>query len=78
MKLLKEHCEEFHHTKALDNVPKLSVKGNGTKAWVHIAQQSLDTKNYTLLYWVRRSIHALELKCATLKRMKKRTRINRS
>ena len=32
MKILKEHCEEFCHTGALDNVPKKGIKGSGTKA----------------------------------------------
>ena len=62
MKLLKERHEEFCHTGALDNVPKWGVRGNGTDAWVHMAEQPLDTQNYALLYQVRRSIHALELK----------------
>ena len=39
MKLHKEHREEFCHIEALDNVPKRSVQGSGTKAWVHKAEQ---------------------------------------
>ena len=78
MKLLKKHRGEFRYTRVLDNVPKWSVRGNMTDAWIHIAKQPLDTKNYALLYWVRRSIYALELKHATLNRMKKGTRINNS
>ena len=78
MKLLQEHCEEFCHIGALDNVPKWGVRGNGTNAWVHIVEQPPDIENYALLYQMRRSIHALELKCTALKRMKKGTRINNS
>ena len=77
MKLLKEHYEEFRHTEALDNVPKWGIRGNETDAWIHMAKQPFDTENYALLYRVRKSIHALELKGATLNRMKKVTRINK-
>ena len=45
--------------------------GGGTKAWVHKAEQPPDTEDHALLYRVRWSIHALELKHAALK-MKKR------
>ena len=78
MKLHKEHCEEFRYTEVLDNVPKWGIRGNETNAWVHIAKQPLEIENYALLYQVRRSIHALELKGAALNRMKKETRINKS
>ena len=71
MKLIKEHGEELWHTGALDNVPERGVKGRGTKARVNKAEQPPNTKNHTLLYRVRWSIHALELKRAALK-MKKR------
>ena len=70
MKLVKEHCEEFRHTRALDNVPKRDVKGSGTKAWVHKTEQPPDTENHALLYRVRWSIHALELKGAALNKTK--------
>ena len=66
MKLVKEHREELWHTKALDNALKRSVRGSGTKAWVHKAEKPPDTKNHALLYQVRWSIHALELKCVVL------------
>ena len=77
MKLLKEHHEEFRHTGALDNVPIWGVLGNKTDARVHMAEQPPDIENYTLLYRVRRSIHALELKGAALNKMKKGTLINK-
>ena len=77
MKLFKEHHEEFRHNGTLDNVLKWGVRGIGTNVWVHMAEQPPDTKNYVLLYQVRRSIHALELKGAALKRMKKGTHINK-
>ena len=77
MKLLKEHHEEFYHTGALDNVLKWGVRRNKTDAWVHMAEQPPDTENYTLLYQVRRSIHALELKGIALNKMKKGTHINK-
>ena len=77
MKLLKEHHEEFRHTRALDNVPKWGVKVNGTDTWVHMAEQPPNTQNYTFLYRVRRSIHALELKGVALNKMKKETHINK-
>ena len=71
MKLIKEHGEELRYTGALDNVPERGIRGSETKAWVYKAEQPPDTKNHALLYQVRWSIHALELKCAALK-MKKR------
>ena len=71
MKLIKEHGEELGHTGAKDNVPKRGIKGRGAKARVHIAEQPPNTENHALLYWVRWSIHALELKRAALN-MKKR------
>ena len=71
MKLIKEHGEELWHTRALDNVLKRGVRGSGTKALVHKAEQPPDTENHALLYRVRWSIHALELKRVALK-MKKR------
>ena len=76
MKLLKEHYEEFRHTGALDNVLEWGIRGIGTDAWVHMEEQLPNTENYALLYQVRRSIHALELKEAALKRMKKGIHIN--
>ena len=77
MKLLKEHHEEFRHNGILNNVPKWGVRGNETDVWVHMAEQPLDTENYALLYRVRRSIHALELKGPALNMMKKGTHINK-
>ena len=77
MKLLKEHHEEFRNIEALDNVPEWGIRGIGTDAWVHMAKQPPHTENYALLYRVRRSIHALELKGAALNRMKKGTHINK-
>ena len=71
MKLVKEHGEELQHTRALENVPEKGVKGSGTKAWVYKVEQPPNTKNHTLLYQVRWSIHALKLKYAALN-MKKR------
>ena len=71
MEPVQEHGEELRQTRALDNVPEWGVRGSGTEAWVHIAEQSPDTENHALLYRVRWSIHALELKCVALK-MKKR------
>ena len=44
MKLLKEYHEEFCHTRALDNVLKWDVRGNGTVNWVHMAKQPLDVR----------------------------------
>ena len=76
MKLLKEHHEDFRHTGLLDNVMEWGVRGIGTDAWVHMTEQPPNTKNYTFLYRVRRSIHALELKGAALNKMKKGTHIN--
>ena len=70
MEPVQEHGEELRQTGVLDNVPEWGVKGSGTKAWVHIAEQPPDTENYALLYRMRWSIHALELKRAALK-MKK-------
>ena len=67
MKLIKKHGEELWHTGAQDNVLERGVKGRGTKARVHKAEQLPDTENHALLYWVRWSIHALDLKRATLK-----------
>ena len=78
MKLLEEHYEEFYHTEVLDNVPKRSVRGSGTKVGVHKAEQPFNTKNYALLYRVRWSIHALELKRDTLNNTRKGTGINNS
>ena len=71
MELVQEHGEELRQTGAVDNVPEWGVRGSGTEAWVHKAEQPLDTENHALLYQVRWSIHALELKRAALK-MKKR------
>ena len=65
-----EHGEELRQTGALDNVPEWGIKGSGTKAWIHKAEQPPNTKDHALLHWVRWSIHALELKRAALK-MKK-------
>ena len=70
MEPVQEHGEELRQAGALDNVPEWGVRGSGTEAWVHIAEQSPDTENHALLYRVRWSIHALELKRAALK-MKK-------
>ena len=50
MEPIHEHGEELRQTGALDYVPEWSVRGSGTKAWVHIAEQPLDTENHTLLY----------------------------
>ena len=77
MKLLKEHHEEFCHTGALDNVLEWGVRGIGIDAWVHMVEQPPNTENYALLYRVRRSIHALELKGVALNMMKKGTHINK-
>ena len=76
MKRLKEHHEEFRHIGALDNVLERGVRGIGRDAWVHMVEQPLNTENYALLYRVRRSIHALEVKGAALNKMKKGTHIN--
>ena len=76
MKLLKEHHEEFRHTGALDNVLERGGTGIRRDAWVHMAEQPPNTENYALLYRVRRSIHALEVKGAALNKMKKGTHIN--
>ena len=73
MKLLKEHYEEFHHIGALDNVLEWDVRGIGRDTWVHMAEQPPNTENYALLYRMRRSIHALEVKGAALNKMKKGT-----
>ena len=75
MKLLKEHHEEFRHTGVLDNVLEWGIKGIGRDALVHMAEQSSNTENYALLYRVRRSILALEMKGAALNKMKKGTHI---
>ena len=71
MKLIKEHGEELGHPGAKDNVPEWGIRGRGAKARVHIAEQHPDTENHALLYRVRWSIYALELKLAALN-MKKR------
>ena len=71
MEPVQEHGEELRQTGALDNVPEWGVRGSGTEAWVHKAEQPSDTEDHALLYRVRWSIHALELKRAALK-MKKR------
>ena len=71
MKLIKEHSEELRHTRAQDNVPERGVRRRGTKARVHKTEQSPDIENHALLYRVRWSIHALELKHVALK-IKKR------
>ena len=76
MKLLKEHHEEFRHTGALDNVLERGGSGIQRDAWVHMAEQAPNTENYALLYRVRESIHALEVKGAALNKMKKGTHIN--
>ena len=70
MKLIKEHGEELWHIGAPNNVPERGVRGSGTKAWVHKAEQPPDTENHVLLYRVRWSIDALELKCIALNRTK--------
>ena len=69
MEPIQEHGEELRQTGALDNVPEWGVRGSGTEAWVHIAEQPPDTENHVIFYWVRWSIHVL--KRAALK-MKKR------
>ena len=69
MEPVKEHGKELRQTGALDNVPEWGVRGSGIEAWVHIVEQSPNTESHALLYRV--SIHALELKRATLK-IKKR------
>ena len=71
MEPVQEHGEELRQTGLLDNVPEWGVRGSGTEAWVHIAEQPPGIEDHALLYWVRWSIYALELKCAALK-MKKR------
>ena len=76
MKLLKEHHEEFRHTGALDNVLERGGRGIQRDDWVHMAEQPPNTENYALLYWVRGSIHALEVKGAALNKMKKGIHIN--
>ena len=70
MELIKEHDKELWHTRALDNVPERSVRGSGTKAWVHKAKQPFDIEDHVLLYRVTWSIHALELKRVALNRTK--------
>ena len=76
MKLLKEHHEEFRHTGALDNVLERGGRGIRKDVWIHMAEQPPNTENYALLYRVRGSIHALEVKGAALNKMKKGTHIN--
>ena len=71
MKLIKEHGEELRHTGAQDNVPERGIRRRGAKARVYKAKQPPDTENHAILYRVRWSIQALELKCVALK-MKKR------
>ena len=71
MKLIKEHGEELRHTGAQDNVLEWGIRGRGAKGRVHKAEQPPNTENHALLYRVRWSIHALELKRAALN-MKKR------
>ena len=73
MKLLKEHHEEFCHTGALENVVERGGAGIRWNAWVHMAEQPPNIENYALLYRVRRSIHALEVKGAAPNKMKKGT-----
>ena len=76
MKLLKEHHEEFCHIGALDNVLEWGIIGIGRDAWVDMAEQPPNIELYALLYQMRRSIHALEVKGGTLNKMKKGTHIN--
>ena len=50
MEPVQEHGEELRQTGAVDNVPEWGVKGSGTEAWVHIAEQPLNTEDHALLY----------------------------
>ena len=43
MEPVQEHGEELLQTRALDNVLEWGVRGRGTDAWVHIAEQPPDT-----------------------------------